>query len=109
MLTKYNAYAMIMMLFSLHFTEKEDRLRFFLKAPELGSGRIDPVDEEEEYRAFGGCLPAATHSRMFFHKSAGRPAGQREKHVGRENGSEVLQKISRDKGAGLLPVVLAPL
>lgn len=108
MLTKYHAYAMIMLLFSLHF-KKRRIVCDFLKAPELGLGRIGPVDEEEEYRAFGGCLPAATHSRMFFHKSAGRPGGQREKHVGRENGSAGLQKLSRDKGAGLLPVVLVPL
>lgn len=39
------------------------------------------VDEEEVYRTFGGCLPAAAHSRIFFSKASRRLDGQRKENV----------------------------
>ncbi|MGE7604507.1 hypothetical protein ACQKL5_18885 [Peribacillus sp. NPDC097675] len=55
------------------------------KAPELNWVETGLVDEEEEYRVFGGYLPAEVHSRNNSNfKTVGQPTAQRVGNVLRE-------------------------
>jgi len=95
MLTQYNAYAMIMLLFSLHFTEKEDRLRFF-KSARTGSGT-----DRSSWRGGGVSrfrrMPPGCHTQPYvFPQIGGATRRTKGKACGKRKRISRFTKISRD-------------
>ncbi|MFJ7860219.1 hypothetical protein ACIQZM_20470 [Peribacillus sp. NPDC097206] len=80
------------------------------KAPELNWVETGLVDEEEEYRMFGGYLPAEVHSRNNSNfKTVGQPTAQRVGNVQWEKAfGYFLYKNIRDEGAGMPSCIPVP-